>query len=121
LVILLLANFNGAARQAWLLPQLGEPAARVVSTLILCGVVVLLTWLTISWIGPATALDAMKIGLLWLGLTLAFEFLVGHYVFRQPWNTLLEDYDIRRGRIWVLALLVVVLAPLLAARGKRLF
>jgi hypothetical protein len=119
--ILVLANINGAARQFWLIPRIGEPAGRVVSTLALCGIVVLLTWLTVRWIGPATAGGALRIGVVWLALTLAFEFLVGHYVFQQPWAALLEDYDVTRGRIWPLALLVVLFAPLLAARLKRLF
>ena len=119
--ILVLANINGAARQLWLIPRIGEPAGRVVSTLALCGIVVLLTWLTVRWIGPDTAGGALRIGVVWLALTLAFEFLVGHYVFRQPWVALLEDYDVTRGRIWPLALLVVLLAPLLTARARRLF
>jgi hypothetical protein len=40
---------------------------------------------------------------------------------------MLEDYDLTRGRIWVLALLFVLLAPWLAAplkgllRGSRVF
>lgn len=119
-VILVLANLNGAAREAWLIPRLGEPVGRVVSTVALCGIVFLLTWFTIRWIGPANPSDAMRIGVLWLGLTLAFEFLVGHYVFRQPWTALLEDYDISRGRIWPLALLVVLFGPVLAARLKGL-
>lgn len=71
--ILVLANINGAARQAWLIPRLGEPAGRVVSSLVLSGVVLLLTWLTIRWIRPTSTGDAIKIGVLWLGLTLALN------------------------------------------------
>jgi hypothetical protein len=119
--ILVLANINGAARQVWLIPWLGEAAGRVLSTVALSGVVVFLTWLSIRWIDPASTRDALRIGVLWLGLTLGFEFLVGHYLFRQPWRSLLEDYDITRGRIWVLVLLVVLFAPLLTARARRLF
>jgi hypothetical protein len=95
-------------------------AGRAASTLILCGVVFVLSWLTIVWIGPATSGDALEIGALWLVLTLAFEFLVGHFVFRQPWAALLEDYDLTRGRIWVLVLVMVLLAPLWSARLKGL-
>jgi hypothetical protein len=116
--ILLMANVNGAVRQAWLIPQVGETAGRAVSTLALGGMVFLVTWLAIGWMRPPTRSDAMKIGGLWLVLTLAFEFLVGHYVFRQPWVALLEDYDVTRGRIWVLVLVVVLLAPLWSARLK---
>jgi hypothetical protein len=118
--ILLVANLNGAFREAWLIPRFGQVAGRTASTLILCGVVFVLTWLTIGWIGPGTSGNALKVGALWLGLSLAFEFLAGHFVFRQPWAALLEDYDLSRGRIWVLVLAVVLLAPLWSARLKGL-
>jgi hypothetical protein len=118
LVILVLANLNGAVREAWLIRPLGLVAGRALSTILLSAVVFLVTWLTIGWIGPASRGDAVRIGVLWLVLTLAFEFLIGHYVFRQPWAALLEDYDLSRGRIWVLVLLVVLTAPLLAAHLK---
>lgn len=119
--ILLLASVNGAVRSAWLIPRLGDTMGRAVSTLLLSGVVFLVTWQTIGWIRPTSTWDAVKISLLWLVLTLAFEFLAGHYVFRQPWPALLEDYDVRRGRIWPLVLVVILLSPLWAARVKGLF
>jgi hypothetical protein len=121
LFILLLANVNGAAREFWIVPSLGVTAGRAISSLLLSGVVFLLTWLTIHWIYPGTRGDALAIGVFWVGLTLAFEFLVGHYVFRKSWVALMEDYDVSRGRIWVLVLLVTMLAPLWAARLNGLF
>lgn len=118
--VLALANLNGAVREAWLIPRLGPVAGRVLSTVILCGLVFLVTWLTIGWIRPATSGDALRVGGLWLILTLAFEFLVGHYLFRKPWAVLLEDYDLTRGRIWVAVLVVVAFAPLWTARMRGL-
>jgi hypothetical protein len=114
--ILALASANGALRTAWLIPRLGETAGRTVSTLILAALVLLMTWLTIGWIRPSTTSEALRIGVLWLVLTLAFEFLAGHYLFRQPWPALLEEYDVTRGRIWLLVLVAVLLGPLWTAR-----
>jgi hypothetical protein len=121
LAILLLANINGAVRELWIIPDIGEVAGRAVSTVILCALVFLLTWLTIGWIRPIASADAMKIGALWLVLTLAFEFLVGHYLFRKPWAVLLEDYNVAQGRIWVVVLVVVLLAPRWTAHLRGLF
>ena len=121
LVILLFANLNGALREVLLIRPLGQVAGRALSTILLSAIVFLITWLTIGWIGPDTPGRALRIGILWLVLTLAFEFLVGHYLFRQPWPALLEDYDLSRGRIWVLVLLVVLTAPLITAHLKGLF
>ena len=95
--VLALANLNGALREMWLIPRIGAHAGRVISTLLLCSLVLLVTWLTIGWIRPKTGGEAVRVGGLWLILTLAFEFLVGHYVFRKPWSVLLEDYDAEPG------------------------
>ena len=115
-VLLTLAVINGVLRDFWLAPRLGDTTGRALSTILLCGLILLATWLTIRWIRPATAEAALRVGMLWLGLTLTFEFVVGHYGFGKPWPELLADYDIRRGRIWVLVLLVTFLAPLWTAR-----
>lgn len=120
-LILVLANLNGAVRELWLIPRVGDVPGRVVSTLVLSGLVLLLTWLMIGWIRPVRPGDALRVGVFWLALTLGFEFLVGHYVFGKSWAVLLEDYDVARGRIWILVLVVVVVAPLVAARFRGLF
>lgn len=52
-------------------------------------------------------------------MTIAFEFLAGHYVFGHPRQTLIADYDVFQGRIWILVLLANLLAPLWAFWQKR--
>jgi hypothetical protein len=103
-------------RDTWLSPWLGDTIGRALSTALLSGLIFLLTWCTISWIRPATTSGALRVGALWLGLTLAFELVVGHYGFGKGWSELLADYDLRRGRIWIAVLLVTLLAPLWTAR-----
>ena len=88
----------------------------VLSTVVLCGLIVLVSRMTIGWIRPATSREALSVGALWLALTLAFEFGVGHYGFGKAWSELLADYDLSRGRIWLAVLVVTLLAPLWTAR-----
>lgn len=47
-------------------------------------------------------------------LTLGFEFLAGHYLFGSSWEKLLADYNVARGRIWLLIPIVTLLAPVWA-------
>ena len=54
----------------------------------------------------------------WVALTLAFEFLAGHYLFHNPWDKLLADYDVWHGRIWPLVPIVTLLAPVIAYRMR---
>ena len=114
--ILLVAIANGAFRQGVLIPRVGDASGHVVSTLMLSLAVVLVTWFTIGWIGPRTRRDAWLVGGCWLTLTVAFEFLAGHYLFGTPWPVLLADYNVLRGRVWPLVLVVTFVAPAIASR-----
>ncbi|MFL5517111.1 MAG: hypothetical protein ACJ8DJ_13190 [Gemmatimonadales bacterium] len=118
--ILVLASVNGALRDLVLAPRLGDTPARALSTVILCGLVLLVTWWSVAWIGPRSRSDAITIGVLWVVCTLGFEFLAGHYLFRKAWAELLADYDLRRGRIWIAALVVTFAAPWWMARARGL-
>ena len=114
-LILIVASINGAFREAWLISRFGEGAGRANSTVMLSAMVILVTWAAIGWIRPASPAHAWAIGTLWVLLTLAFEFLAGHYLFGKPWRELTEDYNVLRGRIWMLVLVTTALAPRLCA------
>jgi hypothetical protein len=51
-------------------------------------------------------------------MTLAFEFLFGHFVAGHSWARLLQDYNLLAGRVWVLLLAWVALAPYLFYRWQ---
>lgn len=55
--------------------------------------------------------QALLIGLIWTVLTILFEFGFGHYVMKHPWEKLVHDYRIDRGRLWVLVLFWILLVP----------
>jgi hypothetical protein len=112
LLFLVAAIVNGAFRVNVLIPRLGDHRAHIVSTLILATVIVIGAAPIVQWIGVDHAADAMAVGTLWLGCTLTFEFLAGHYLFGNSWQHLLADYDLRHGRIWLLVLIATLLAPL---------
>lgn len=111
LVILVVAVVNGAVRETLVSPRFGAAAGHIASSIALSAAAMLVAWLTIAWIAPASAGAAWATGGLWLLLTVAFEFLAGHYLFGDPWEKLLADYDLRRGRIWVLVLVATTCAP----------
>jgi hypothetical protein len=66
----------------------------------------------------------LKVGLAWVAGTIAFEFGFGYLVAGKTWSELFHDYNIARGRLWPLVLLVIFLAPLavkhLAGRNTNL-
>lgn len=112
--ILILASINGAVRDLLAAPRFGDLVARAISTIILCILIALVTWWSIDWIRPVNSRAALEVGIVWLALTLTFEFGFGHFVFGKPWAELLADYDVQRGRIWLLVLVATLLAPVWA-------
>lgn len=119
LMLLMLAIANGAVREAALTPNLGPEGAHLVSTVALSLLIVCFTWLLMPFLDLQTRRDAILVGLFWTCLVLAFEFLAGHFLFGRSWTYLLADYNILRGRIWMLVPIVTSLAPLWAWRVGR--
>jgi hypothetical protein len=58
-------------------------------------------------------MQSVYIGAAWLVFTILFEFIAGHYVFGNPWESLIRDYNLLEGRIWSLVLLTIFVAPYL--------
>ncbi len=113
-----LAILNGTGREALLSPRLGATAGHLVSSVLHAGLIGLTAWLTIPGIAPGTARRAWAVGVLWVVLTIAFEFLVGHYAFGHAWPTLLADCNILRGRVWLLVLVTTLVAAAWAWRAR---
>ena len=111
--IMLLAILNGAARDILFVSRMGDLGARALSCLTLSTLIFGVTWVSLRWIGPASSVDAWRIGAVWLVMTLAFEFIAGHYLFGTPWPALLADYDLLAGRLWVVVLAITLAAPAL--------
>jgi hypothetical protein len=118
--LLVVAMLNGAFREAALVPRLGTESAHAVSSVTLSLAILIVTYLAIPWIRPTTVRGAWVVGIGWLLLTVTFEFGFGHYLRGRPWEELLVDYNVARGRIWTLVLVTTAVAPIGAARLRGL-
>ena len=61
-LVFVAAFVNGFFRERFLISRMGVHAGHVLSTVILCILILVLTWLTISWIAPPAARSAVAIG-----------------------------------------------------------
>ena len=125
LLIGLFAVGNAILAGLLIQPWAGEYATHVYKSLLGVAFVFFASWLySRSTRGPATMKVAWTTGLLWLLMTIAFEFLAGHYAFGNSWEKLFADYRIWNGRLWALFLAATFFGPpamagLLAQAGKR--
>ena len=106
-----IAVANGAFREAWLSPALGELRGRQVSTLLLLGLLAGYIGLVAKIWPPVSSRNAAAIGAVWVVLTLAFEFAMGGLVSGLSWRQMLAEYDLASGRLWALVPLWVAVAP----------
>lgn len=107
---------NGTLRVVTYGKVLSELRAHQVSTITGVFLLGLYIWLIASFWTPNSLQQALLIGILWLSLTITFEFLFGHYIAGHSWSQLLRDYSLFAGRIWLLVLLWITIAPLLFYR-----
>ena len=107
----ILGIINGVIRNFFYKDALGELLAHQVSTVCLLALIGIYTWLFNSLWRLQSARQALIVGLIWVTLTVAFEFLFGHFVTKHPWTVLLHDYNILEGRIWLLVPVWTALAP----------
>ncbi len=122
-VLLLVAMINGGLRDYTYGKYVSELLAHQISCM--SGIVlfaVVIRQYVYLW-PPVSDREAWQIGLFWMVLTVAFEFLFFHYVTGHSWESLLANYDMSAGRLWPLILLWVAVAPWLfhrySGRGRR--
>jgi hypothetical protein len=112
-VLMVLGIVNGIMRNDVYGPAIGnELLSHQISTvtgiaLFLAGMYVWLKWTNARY----SKKDLLVIGVMWLGMTITFEFIFGHYIAGHPWSKLLADYNILEGRVWGLVLLTIIVGP----------
>ena len=120
LVIVIVAIINGVAREKILTPLIGSSFSLPLSGITLSVLVLVVTYFTIPFIGEVKTGTYLYIGLLWVILTLSFEYLFGHYVTGKPWHEINQVFNILKGDLFIVVLIVSAVSPLVAAKLKGL-
>lgn len=116
LIILPFMIANGIFRELVVKQVVADAVAEAISVALGIVIVVALTrWLLRPLAGKATG-DLIRASLTLVLLTVAFEFLFGHYVDRRSWSDLLANYAIWDGKLWPIALATIAFMPFLWGR-----
>jgi hypothetical protein len=113
--MLLLAIANGTLRDLGYRRYTGILLAHQISTVTLIVFFAFYIHYIIQRFPPSSQGQALLIGLLWLLLTLCFEFGFGR-LRGNSWMKLLEDYNLLKGRIWIFIPIWILIAPYLFYR-----
>ena len=110
--MLLLAVLNGTLRDLGYKQYTGDLTAHQISTVTLIILFAFYIGYIIHRFPPSSTTQAILIGTIWVIFTLCFEFGFGRYR-GNSWNVLFSDYNILKGRIWILIPVWILIAPYL--------
>ncbi len=112
LLLAVIGVLNGIVRQMGYGPYMSEEAAHVVSCVTALILIFAAVRVYVGWERRRlTRRSAAGIGMMWVGLTILFEFGFGHWVVGHSWSRLLADYNVLAGRFWLAVLIGIGVAP----------
>ena len=120
-VIIVLAEFvHGAARGVLLEPYVGDFRARQIAVFTGSAIILAIAVAFVRWIRAGSIYHLIATGLLWLVLMLGFEIAFGRYVMGYSWDRIASDFNLVKGGLLPIGMVVLTLAPIIAARVRRL-
>ena len=117
-VIALMAVANGLLRERVVAPALGDRRALQVSGVTLALLVLAAAWGFADFMGVHQAGPSLAVGVQWLIMTLVFEAGLGRWVMKRRWKDLLQIFDVTKGDLFLLVLLVTLLAPYVVGKVR---
>ena len=115
-LFVLVAILNGLGRETLLTPYLGEQVSHVISCFTGSLLFFLMSLGLVPFLGVSDTSQLWFVGGFWVILTVLFEFLFGHYVLGYPLSRLLADYNVLKGRLWIIVLLTVAFSPVISGK-----
>ena len=111
LPMVVIGIINGVIREQWYGNYLSKLRAHQVSTVTGAVFFGFYIWLISRVWHLESGVQSLCVGIIWLTLTVCFEFIFGHYVAGHSWSKLVHDYNIFAGRICGLLLMWITAAP----------
>ena len=102
---------NGNIRVKYLQRKFGRNRGKQLSLLSGISIFYLISWCFLPWIGPNSIIDCFFIGLVWVCLMTLFDIYFGRYVFRLPWNKVLDDFNPLKGNLLAIGMLLLFFCP----------
>lgn len=114
-------TLNGIARTLYLNKRVGTKNAKKISMLsglLLC---LLICYFYVPQIGIATDNGLVLLGISLSSFLLLFDIVLGRFVMRARWSTILGELNIFKGNLLGVGLIVMAFCPLISSILGRLF
>lgn len=112
---------HGILRARFVAPKVGDFKSRQIGVASGSLLILIYTWIVFPWLSLKAPDDAILVGGFWFLCMLLFEFTVGHFVFRFSWKWLLNDFNVFKGRLLLVGMLILAMAPWISGRLRGIW
>ena len=114
-------TLHGILRARLLNPRVGDRVARRIAVFSGSAIILAIGWISLPWIGPANMTDSLKVGALWLVLMSCYDIGLARFVFRMPYSLVAADFDIRKGNLLGVGMMILFATPILIGMWRGLY
>jgi hypothetical protein len=114
LLVMAVEFLHGTARYLFLRPYVGDFRSGQIGIFTGTPLILLVVYFCEPWMRFRSNAERWRAGLLWLVLTLAFEFLFGHFLMHRSSESIWSEYNLMRGGLMPIGLLLFVFSPWIA-------
>ena len=119
LILIAVEILHGTVRAIFLVPVVGDFRSRQIGVFSGSILILAVAYVLFPWLHTTDKRSLISVGVLWVVLTVAFEFSLGHFVFGRTWEGLASDYNFLQGGLLLIGMAVLLFAPLIAARVRE--
>lgn len=112
------AILNGGFREYVLIKYLDTALATAISGILLCILILLITWLLLPRLATLNRKESYITGGIWMLITILFEFTSGIGT-GVPMKELIAAYNPLSGNLWILVVLTTMFAPTIILRINK--
>jgi hypothetical protein len=111
---------NGIVRTIFLNKRVGAANAKRMSTLSALSLCLLICYFYVPLLHIRTDRGLIFLGISLSAFMLVFDLVVGRYVVKARWRTIFDDFNVFRGNLLAIGLILMAFCPLLSARISRI-
>jgi len=119
LLVMAVEFVHGTLRWIFLRPRVGDLRSGQIGVLTGSVLFLLIVYFCEPWMTLRGFADCLRVGLLWVVLTVVFEWNFGHYVIGRSWESLAAEYNLSHGGLMPVGLAIFAMTPWMAWRLRR--
>jgi hypothetical protein len=116
LLVMAIEFVHGTLRWIFLRPRVGDFRSGQIGVFTGSVLFLLVVYFCEPWVKLRNAADCLHVGALWVILTLTFEWSFGHYAMGRSWENIGAEYNLLRGGLMPIGLVIFGMSPWIAWR-----